>query len=847
MPADDLTLALRVRADVQQALGQMRRMQGSLGNIDKRGRRADRTMRSLARTALRVGAAYLGFRAIVGVIRSVVGATEEQQQAIAQVERGLRNLEGQTALTSQGLQDHAAALQQVTTTGDEAILRLQSLLLTFRNIDETNFNRVTEASLDLAAAIGQAPRDAALQLGKALEDPVQGLTALRRSGTVFSAEQTKVIRNLAETNRLAEAQAVILAEVERQYRGAAQAQRETVGAAAAALGNTFGDLLEARDGAEDLRVSIEGLNTAVKDPGFSRAVRDFVDVFVSGLALIADGAAEVVEGLGDIYSALNGDPTRAGRIRRFARGDDDAISPADLRNNPRLLAIARDLEATLAEAAAQAEPPEMAEPGQAVPPAGRQRQREAEIAAANRAAAEGMTLGIERRLAPEAPTVAEQRAAELERAAPARDERRDSLERLRELIRLATIPIPEGPFAPPGFTFPGALPAPAETPADPRAAEQAVERLLALRADAEERTAQLTLGRIALVDRAERQAVAEARALGEVKGADAAEVEATVTAIRARFAAERRQIVEAEAVAETNAVLDALEREAQAREEAAREHADAAAAIEGREIELGIIPQYQAAVLEAERWRSATLADLDETAEGYEALRARAEVVYAALIAAAEESRDRQKLAADDWIGGVREALRQIEADSITTADAAREATLGAFRAMEDAVSEFVRTGRFNFSSFVDSVIADLARLATRRFITQPLAQLLLGSAAELHAGGTVGALGGVRRPVPALAFAAAPRLHEGGVAGLRADEVPIIAQRGETVLPRGAQIAAPAVEINFDNRGTPQREVSREVRLDPRGLVVSIVTDDIRRGGPIRRTIAHELGGGLP
>ena len=100
---------------------------------------------------------------------------------------------------------------------------------------------------------------------------------------------------------------------------------------------------------------------------------------------------------------------------------------------------------------------------------------------------------------------------------------------------------------------------------------------------------------------------------------------------------------------------------------------------------------------------------------------------------------------------------------------------------------------------------------------------------------------------MPPAVFAFAPGFHEGGIAGLRPDEVPIIAQAGEVILPRGAQIAAPAVEINFENRGTPQREVSREVRLDPRGLIVTVVTDDIRRGGPIRQTMQRELGGGLP
>lgn len=181
-------------------------------------------------------------------------------------------------------------------------------------------------------------------------------------------------------------------------------------------------------------------------------------------------------------------------------------------------------------------------------------------------------------------------------------------------------------------------------------------------------------------------------------------------------------------------------------------------------------------------------------------------------------------------------ALGALGRESGSTLGQARDAAETVFSAMESALERFVTTGSVSFSSFADSVIADLARIATRRYITGPLADLLFGgflggvspgSARLFHAGGTVGALGGVTRS-----------------AGLRADEVPIVAQRGETIVPRGARVAAPSIHINFENRGTPQREVSREVRLDPRGLVVSIVTDDIRRGGPIRQTMARELGG---
>ena len=162
-------------------------------------------------------------------------------------------------------------------------------------------------------------------------------------------------------------------------------------------------------------------------------------------------------------------------------------------------------------------------------------------------------------------------------------------------------------------------------------------------------------------------------------------------------------------------------------------------------------------------------------------------------------------------------ALGALGRESGSSLDQARDAAESVFGAMESALARFVTTGRVSFSGFVDSVIADLARLATRRYITQPLGDLLFGAlgggatpgsavfgrlqAGVGHAGAVAGQPGGVRRAVPAGLFAFAPRFHsggvaglrpDGGIAGLRPDEVPIIAQAGEVILPRGAQIAAP-------------------------------------------------------
>jgi len=120
------------------------------------------------------------------------------------------------------------------------------------------------------------------------------------------------------------------------------------------------------------------------------------------------------------------------------------------------------------------------------------------------------------------------------------------------------------------------------------------------------------------------------------------------------------------------------------------------------------------------------------------------------------------------------------------------DALVGAFTSAENAIGEFVKTGKLDFRSLVTSILADLAKLSARRFILGPLANALSGAlgnlgsifAPVLHTGGMVGGAA-PQRMVPAMAFAGAPRMHSGGWAGLRPDEVPAILQKGERVLNR--------------------------------------------------------------
>jgi hypothetical protein len=196
---------------------------------------------------------------------------------------------------------------------------------------------------------------------------------------------------------------------------------------------------------------------------------------------------------------------------------------------------------------------------------------------------------------------------------------------------------------------------------------------------------------------------------------------------------------------------------------------------------------------------------------------------------------------ATGW-GAVTAALADYATEARSIGGDIGQALVGAFSSAENAVGEFVKTGKLDFRDLVTSMIADLAKLAARRFILGPIANALssaLGGAGGifaniLHAGGMVGSPG-PGRMVPALAFAGAPRMHAGGWAGIRPDEVPAILQRGERVLSRReaagygqGSSSAPAVNVTImardaesfrQSRTQVASDIARAVSLGRRGM----------------------------
>ena len=192
-------------------------------------------------TSLSVG--LTGPLALLGAVS--LKAFDTQAKAIAQVDAGLKSTGNQVGKTSQQLQDMASELQNNSLFGDEEILKnATAQLLTFTNIAGDQFARTQQAALDLSTRLDGDLKSASIQLGKALNDPVANLSALSKSGIQFSAAQKETINALAKTNRLADAQTIILDELEKQYGGSAAAAAKAGTGPLKQLSNTLGDITE---------------------------------------------------------------------------------------------------------------------------------------------------------------------------------------------------------------------------------------------------------------------------------------------------------------------------------------------------------------------------------------------------------------------------------------------------------------------------------------------------------------------------------------------------------------------------------------------------------------------------
>lgn len=201
---------------------------------------------SIAKKAAVAFGGVFAAQKVGGLLTGAIGDAREANRINRQTEAVIKSTGAAANATFDDIEKLSGSIQSYSGISDEAVQEGANLLLTFTNIrNEAGkgndiFNQTTRIMTDVATAMGQEPRQAAIQLGKALNDPVKGVSALGEVGITFTEQQKEMIATLVESGDTMGAQKVILKELETQFGGSAKAQAD----AGKLLGATLADLQE---------------------------------------------------------------------------------------------------------------------------------------------------------------------------------------------------------------------------------------------------------------------------------------------------------------------------------------------------------------------------------------------------------------------------------------------------------------------------------------------------------------------------------------------------------------------------------------------------------------------------
>ena len=225
---------------INRAITQFKRLDGGVNKSAFVLKNLNQATNNAFRSVARVGAGVALGAGLIG--KALVTQAMEAKRVTAETNAIIKATGGAARISAQGVADLSDKLSMQIGVDDELIQSSANLLLTFKQVQnqvgEGNdiFSRAVTTAQDLGSVFGSAD-SAAMQLGKALSDPIAGITALRRAGINFTSAQKEQIKTLVQSGQTLEAQKLILDEVESQVGGTASATATDFGRMQVAVEN----------------------------------------------------------------------------------------------------------------------------------------------------------------------------------------------------------------------------------------------------------------------------------------------------------------------------------------------------------------------------------------------------------------------------------------------------------------------------------------------------------------------------------------------------------------------------------------------------------------------------------
>jgi SLT domain-containing protein len=268
---------------------------------------------------------------IGAVLKTGLDEALDASKGTAQLAAGIKSTGNAANVSVKGMNALASSIQGYSGQTDDSIVKAEQLLLTFKNIRNQGpdkiFDQATLATANMAAKMGGDASGAAVKLGKALNDPAKGITALTKFGVSFTAAQKESIKAMVKSGDTMGAQKIILKELQSEFGGAAKAAGESLPGKLAIARRSFEDVSQAV--AEGLIPVVLPALTSIGTTLSTKvipAVTSFIEEFKSGEGAggkFRDVMAKVTPALGGIAGLLTkaAIPAVQGFIQEFRDGE----------------------------------------------------------------------------------------------------------------------------------------------------------------------------------------------------------------------------------------------------------------------------------------------------------------------------------------------------------------------------------------------------------------------------------------------------------------------------------------------------------------------------------------------
>lgn len=236
---------IKLEAETAKFTEEMAKARGALNGLANSIKSINLTKLAIGGLATAAVAATGSVIAFVSSFGDGIKIFEETERYMARTEAQLRATGAAVGFSSSELDNFARSVAMNTLASTDGVRQAMSVMMTFKSVTGESFKEAIKLSQDLAETFGTDISSEARNLGRALENPAEAISILKRKGIELTSEQQNLINSFVETGDKAKAQEIIFKALQERVGGTGEGSaKDTLSGSLDTLGQATDELKE---------------------------------------------------------------------------------------------------------------------------------------------------------------------------------------------------------------------------------------------------------------------------------------------------------------------------------------------------------------------------------------------------------------------------------------------------------------------------------------------------------------------------------------------------------------------------------------------------------------------------